>query len=439
MGLFWHSCILLAIFLQVAIAASVPEQVHLAFHGDTSEMAVIWTTFYDGLHHVYYGTDVKNMNQVAIETSIKKWTSGSVTRYSHRAKMSNLKPSTTYYYKIEGRVFEFKTLSANPQSYRVCIFGDLGYEHGNSTDAIIRNGLNGQFDFIIHVGDIAYDLHTDDGRRGDAYMRRFEPLFSAIPYMVIAGNHENDGKNFSNFQERFWMPHNGFNDNHFYSFDLGPVHWVGLSSEFYGYDREYGKESIWTQYNWLNTDLKAAVSKRKSVPWIITYQHRPIYCSIDYNHDCSEFENTFLRSGALGLPGLEPSYIQSHVDLNFCGHQHAYERFYPVADRKYYTGKDVYHNAPAPTYILTGSAGCHTPAAKFSSEPLDWSAFRLVRVISFRKVNSSYYLEATIMAIPCCTSLMLHIFTCSSSLLISMKNRPMISGSAKIQITWMQP
>ncbi|PAV75955.1 hypothetical protein WR25_13193 [Diploscapter pachys] len=80
--------------------------------------------------------------------------------------------------------------------------------------------------------------------------------------MVIAGNHENDGKNFSNFQERFWMPHNGFNDNHFYSFDLGPVHWVGLSSEFYGYDREYGKESIWTQYNWLNADLK--VRRRRS-------------------------------------------------------------------------------------------------------------------------------------------------------------------------------
>ena len=52
------------------------------------------------------------------------------------------------------------------------------------------------FDLIIHVGDIGYDLHTDNGTVGDIFMRSMEPMVSTIPYMVIAGNHEEDGKNF---------------------------------------------------------------------------------------------------------------------------------------------------------------------------------------------------------------------------------------------------
>ncbi|KIH59774.1 hypothetical protein ANCDUO_09982 [Ancylostoma duodenale] len=43
-------------------------------------------------------------------------------------------------------------MAENPTSYKVCIFGDLGYYHGNSTASIIRNGLSGKFDFIVHVG-----------------------------------------------------------------------------------------------------------------------------------------------------------------------------------------------------------------------------------------------------------------------------------------------
>ncbi|PIO77507.1 hypothetical protein TELCIR_00389 [Teladorsagia circumcincta] len=74
--------------------------------------------------------------------------------------------------------------------------------------------------------------------------------------MVVAGNHEDDGKNFTDYQERFWMPDNGYNDSQFYSFDIGPIHWVGISAEYYGYFYSYGMGPVMAQYEWLKNDLK---------------------------------------------------------------------------------------------------------------------------------------------------------------------------------------
>ncbi|RCN38653.1 hypothetical protein ANCCAN_15442 [Ancylostoma caninum] len=56
---------------------------------------------------------------------------------------------------------------------------------------------------------------------------------------------------------------------------------------------------------------------------------------------------------------------------------HYYERFYPVANKKYYNSGNCYHNARAPTYVLTGSAGCHTPNTPFDKTPVPFSAKRL--------------------------------------------------------------
>ena len=90
-----------------------------------------------------------------------------------------------------------------------------------------------------------------------------------------------------------------------FSFDLGPVHFVGLSTEYYGYYGIYGKGPVLTQYAWLQKDLqvraKSANSKmvppqqanknRDKLPWIVAYHHRPFYCSNQGSERCSGFEN----------------------------------------------------------------------------------------------------------------------------------------------------
>ncbi|KAK5985949.1 Purple acid phosphatase, partial [Trichostrongylus colubriformis] len=250
-------------------------------------------------------------------------------------------------YKIGSRTFQFKTLPEDPQSYRVCIFGDLGYEHGNSTDSIIPNGLAGKFDFIVHVGnDYMHSL-------------QHKVSFIYVPYMVVAGNHENDGENFTNFQERFLMTPNGFHDNQFYSFDLGPIQWIGLSTEYYGYYDTVGKEPLPNQYKWLQQDLELANSNRHRTPWIVTYLHRPFYCSAAHNDDCTGLDSMMVRVGYEDMPGLERPFLQYGVDLGFWGHAHYYERFYPVADMHYW------------------NAGCHSTDVKIDKSPEPFSAKRL--------------------------------------------------------------
>uniref|UniRef100_A0A914PKS8 Purple acid phosphatase n=1 Tax=Panagrolaimus davidi TaxID=227884 RepID=A0A914PKS8_9BILA len=144
---------------------------------------------------------------------------------------------------------------------------------------------------------------------------------------------------------------------------------------------EYGKAPILSQYSWLTSDLQEANKNRATRPWIIGYQHRPFYCS---NTECHEDDEPLIRKGDHDIPGLEPVYISNKIDLVFCGHMHSYERFYPIANLVSNGGNghdscmdtsSVYHNAAAPAYIVTGSAGNHDPKFPFGS-PHSGSACR---------------------------------------------------------------
>lgn len=93
--------------------------------------------------------------------------------------------------------------------------------------------------------------------------------------------------NFSNYRARFNMP--GNTENLFYSFNMGPVHFIGFSTELY-YFLNYGIKPLAKQYEWLKNDLREAnkPENRKLRPWIVTFGHRPMYCSNDNDKDCRQ-------------------------------------------------------------------------------------------------------------------------------------------------------
>jgi hypothetical protein len=94
-------------------------------------------------------------------------------------------------------------------------------------------------------------------------MNQIEPIAAYIPYMTCPGNHES-AYNFSNYVNRFSMPSLnvpgsiGGDNNHFYSINIGPVHLISFSTEFY-FSVEYGFEQIERQYEWLVRDLRVFI------------------------------------------------------------------------------------------------------------------------------------------------------------------------------------
>lgn len=165
-----------------------------------------------------------------------------------------------------------------------------------------------------------------------------------------------------------------------YSFNMGPMHFISISTEFY-YFMNYGIKSLVFQYQWLENDLIVAnlpVNRQKR-PWIVVMGHRPMYCSNTDADDCTHHE-TLTR---VGLPfmhafGLEPLLYDYGVDLEIWAHEHSYERLWPIYDYKVYNGSYMspYTNPGAPVHIITGSAGCKERTDTFNKSVPHWSAFR---------------------------------------------------------------
>lgn len=80
-------------------------------------------------------------------------------------------------------------------------------------------------------------------------------------------------------------------DSMLYSFDMGPVHFISISTEFY-YFLQYGIKHVVAQYEWLVEDLREAnrPERRAERPWIVTFGHRPMYCSNNNTDDCTQHE-----------------------------------------------------------------------------------------------------------------------------------------------------
>ncbi|PIC31363.1 hypothetical protein B9Z55_012089 [Caenorhabditis nigoni] len=371
----------LCICFSIVFATNKVEQVHLSLSGNMDEMVVTWLTqgpLPNVTPYVSFGLS-KNALQWTARATTTSWKdqgSHGYVRYTHRATMTKMVPGDQYYYRVGSSqdmsdVFHFWQPDPT-KNLRAAIFGDLSVYKGTPTiNQLIDATHDDHFDVIIHIGDIAYDLHDDEGDRGDAYMKAIQPFAAYVPYMVLPGNHESDS-NFNQIINRFTMPKNGVYDNNlFWSFGYGFVHFIALNSEYYA---ENHKKEANAQYKWLEQDL--AKNKQK---WTIVMFHRPWYCSTHSASGCNDYSDMLSRKGNSEMPGLEKLLHDHNVDMILYGHKHTYERMWPIYDGVGYKSGDSGHikNAKAPVYILTGSAGCHTHEGPSDTTPQLFSADRL--------------------------------------------------------------
>ncbi|XP_048586394.1 acid phosphatase type 7 isoform X2 [Nematostella vectensis] len=305
------------------------------------------------------------------------------TIWIHRAKLEGLVPSEGYDYRCGGdhgwsAIYTFNASNAGSDwSPSFAVYGDLGVGNPMALAKLQREVQSGHYDAILHIGDFAYDMASDMARVGDTFMNQIETMAAYTPYMVCPGNHEH-ACNFSDYRKRFSMP--GGTEGIFYSWNIGPAHIISFSTEVY-YFLQFGIEQLVQQYKWLQKDLEEAnlPHNRAQRPWIITMGHRPMYCSNIVGDGCQNHENA-IRTGitSLKLFPLEELFYKHGVDLQLYGHEHSYERLYPVYQHKIYKGseEEPYTNPKAPVHLTSGSAGCKYCHDSFKRDYGPWTAFR---------------------------------------------------------------
>ncbi|XP_076441925.1 acid phosphatase type 7-like [Babylonia areolata] len=375
---------MVALPVTLATVYTQPEQVHLSYGDVPTEMLVTWVTQdYTSGSAVLYG--LSGYDQGSNGTVIKFVDGGKLRRtmYIHRAKMTNLKPGYKYMYIVGGQEgwsnrFTFFALKEGTSwSPKMIVFGDMGNDNAQALPLLQQDAQQGNFDIILHVGDFAYDMDTDDALVGDEFMRQIEPVAGYVPYMTCPGNHEN-AYNFSNYRNRFTMP-GGDGTGMYYSWNIGPAHIVSFNTEIYWWDDTH--DNIKRQYDWVEADLQEAnrPENRAARPWIITMGHKPMYCSsVDNGELCLNPKNPIRNGTSVFWPNFEDLFYKYGVDVEFYAHEHSYERLWPIYKWKVCNGsyQEPYTNPQAPVHIITGSGGDKEGQTPFRQQHQPFSAFR---------------------------------------------------------------
>lgn len=392
---------LLAVSEVVGFLGNGPEHVHLALTGRVGEMRVMFVTSDGAGRFVRYGVKESKMVRV-VETRVGRYEREDLCDapanasigwrdpgFIHDGVMIDLKKGKRYYYQVGSdvggwsEIFSFVSPDDEPKHTIAFMFGDMGTatpyttfdrtqrESASTVKWISRDieALGDKPAVISHIGDISY-------ARGyswlwDNFFTQIEPIASRVPYHVCIGNHEYDwpqqpwrpdwavglyktdggGECGVPYSLRFNMPGElseptgtraPATRNVYYSFDMGVVHFVYLSTE-----TNFLPES--QQYQFLKNDLESV--DRKKTPFVVVQGHRPMYTTSTGHKDGPLQERM--------KEHLEPLFVDNKVSLVLWGHVHRYERFCPM---KNFTCGSLDKNGDDdwqafPVHIVIGMAG----------------------------------------------------------------------------------
>ncbi|XP_062501530.1 acid phosphatase type 7-like isoform X2 [Corticium candelabrum] len=362
--------------LRLATGLVAPEQVHLSYGYLPSEMFVMWATDEEASSRVHVTLAPANMKSqwAVVEGECWNFSYGNPDglQIIHRVNLTNLSPGQmyTYYAESNGKnsnLYNFTAMHVDRSwTPQFVFYGDMG-TYGSDGPPIFshlkKEVDNPETAAIFHVGDFAYDFDSDGGKNGDKFMNMIEVVAAKVPYMGTMGNHEIP-HNYSHYLNRLTMP-TPKSSRFWYSIDIGLIHFISYSTEIY-----FTNGPVSDQFTWLEQDLKKANSNREKQPWIIAFGHRPMYCSNYDSNDCSKVKSIIRTK-------LEPLFYEYGVDMVVQGHEHSYERLWPVYNETV-TAKN-YENPQAPVHIITGKAGCQEdyglctdPIFESGEKQVDW-------------------------------------------------------------------
>jgi hypothetical protein len=414
-------------------AVGTPEQIHLTWgESPTTGVVVSWAS---------PGPAVRprvRIGQRVIAAEPRPYTDGinGETVWTYHARVGGLRPGATYAYLVTadndsnaGDPFSaiFRTAPRGRAPFRFTSFGDLATPN---TDWVLSYGQSAyaveaveSFQPLFHLlnGDLCYANLNPAGQ--PEVWRDFggnnQASAANRPWMPCPGNHEvefyNGPQGFSSYLTRYTLPENrvpGFGGR-WYSFRVGSVLFVSLDADDVVYQDagafvagpaaltpaastghppvEPGTSFYLRGYSggaqtaWLERTLAAGRGDR-SVDWIIVQMHQ-----------CAASSSATGNGSDLGIrEQWLPLFDRYQVDLVLTGHDHDYERSFPVrgadaeAGHEVATGATVNTLRPRPVtttdsgvfdtsrgtvHLILGCGGTDTNLDDYGTDAADGSPF----------------------------------------------------------------
>jgi Purple acid Phosphatase, N-terminal domain/Calcineurin-like phosphoesterase len=349
-----------------ATADGTPEQIHLTWGADPTSAAVVsWTSAGQASRpRVRIGRRVI----AAAERRYTDALSGTVV-WTYHALVDKLRPGATYGYAVTADndstaadpfSATFSTAPAGRARFRFTSFGDLATPNSAGANsygqAAYAVGAVETFQPLFHLlnGDLADADAVLTPAAQPQVSRDFGNTVQASaanrPWMPVPGNHEPepaDGANrLAAYLTRYTLPSNGVDghDGRWYAFRVGTALFVCLSGDDVACQNGGGLGySGGAQTRWLELTLATARADA-SIDWIVVQLHQ---CA------CSSASGGPSPDGRGSDLGVRrewlPLFDRYEVDLVLSGHDHGYERSFPVRGCDTGAGADARGGAPVDT------------------------------------------------------------------------------------------
>jgi hypothetical protein len=385
-----------------------PEQIHLTWGDDTASSVVVsWASAAQAVNpRVHLGQHQNPHRTVpAVQRTYTDGLNGQ-TVFTYHARLDNLSPDSAHQYSITADndsnaaqpfTASFHTAPRGHAPFRFTSFGDLAtpvtswvLSYGQSKFAVQAVE---QFQPLFHLlnGDLCYanlnpavqpSVWADFGNNNQASAAN-------RPWMPCVGNHEiefdNGAQGFTSYLTRYSLPDNGTDfPGRWYKFRVGAALFISLSADdvifqdggaFVGgpnpltpaastgnapiapgtsfYINGY---SGGAQTRWLEQTLREA-SKSEDLDWIIVQMHQDALSSSKTGNGSDlGIRQTWL-----------PLFDKYGVDLVVCGHDHDYERSFPVRGANHGVGQDVATGAAVDTAQPNPAAGAQRTDGSFDT------------------------------------------------------------------------
>lgn len=384
----------LAIFtgkVQATVPDGTPEQIHLTFGDDTAaSVFVSWASAAQAINprviiHASSGA------QTTVHAVQRTYTDGlnGQTVFTYHAELKGLKPSMTLHYAVTADndskrenpfAASFHTAPQGRAAFRWTSYGDLAtpvasYPLGSLQSLYAVEAVE-RFAPLFHLlnGDLCYANYHPLSQPPiwAAFGNNVQRSAAHRPWMPCPGNHEiefcNGAQGLHSYLTRYSLPNNGtVYPGHWYKFQVGSALFVSLSGDDVAYQdagplvegplpfhpaRSTGNAPIepgtsfylhgyseGEQTRWLEETLSAA-SQSAEIDWIIVQMHQDALSSAERGSGC----DTGIRKTWL------PIFDRYGVDLVLCGHDHDYERSWPVRGCNHDVGHAVATGAVVDTW-----------------------------------------------------------------------------------------